>query len=132
MATDKQIPAISDDDLMNYLDGKLSAAQSHELEAIMADSPFVNDAVEGLQQFSQKGNLQDLVTQLNKDLQQKVADKKQRKAKRAIKNVNGVVLAVIFVIFLCVMGYMVIKMSTKSDQKNLPTPPPKTEVKSAT
>lgn len=132
MATDKQIPAISDDDLMNYLDGKLSAAQSHELEAIMADSPFVNDAVEGLQQFSQKGNLQDLVTQLNKDLQQKVADKKQRKAKRAIKNVNGVVLAVIFVIFLCVMGYMVIKMSTKDEQKNLPTPPPKTEVKSAT
>lgn len=132
MASDKNILQVSDDDLMNYLDGKLSDQESHELEAIMADSPFVNDAVEGLQSFDQKEKLQHLVEQLNKDLQQKVADKKQRKAKRAIKNVSWVLLAVVFVIFLCLIGYIVIHLRKKDDGKFLPTPPPKTTIKSST
>lgn len=132
MASDKNILQVSDDDLMNYLDGKLSDQESHELESIMADSPFVNDAVEGLQAFDQKEKLQHLVEQLNKDLQQKVADKKQRKAKREIKNVSWVLMAVVFVIFLCLIGYIVIHLRKKDDGKFLPTPPPKTEIKSST
>jgi len=110
MATDKKILPLSDEDLMKYLDGKLSDQESHELEALMADSAFVNDAVEGLQQFGEKDKLQDFVQQLNKDLQKKVAEKKLKKEKRSIKNINWITLAVVFVIFLCILGYIVIRL----------------------
>ena len=37
---------------MNYIKRKSSAGEEHSVEEKMADSPFVNDAVEGLQNFS--------------------------------------------------------------------------------
>ena len=41
---------IDNQKLMDYISGKLSAEQRHEVEKQMADNAFLNEAIEGLQQ----------------------------------------------------------------------------------
>jgi len=45
---------IDNQQLMDYLSGHLSPEQLHEVERSMADSEFMNDAVEGLQNIPNK------------------------------------------------------------------------------
>jgi hypothetical protein len=64
---------IDNQQLMDYLSHHISSTDSHNLEKSMADDPFMNDAVEGLQQFKPTKNLQLHVEQLNSDLQKQIA-----------------------------------------------------------
>lgn len=95
--------------LMDYLNGKLSGEALHELERSMADSEFINDAVEGLQQVSNKKDMQAYVDQLNASMQKTLEKKKQRRLRRRLKEDPWALLAVILVIVLCVIGYIVIR-----------------------
>lgn len=45
---------IDNQKLMDYLAGKLSEAEKHEVERWMADNDFADEAMEGLEQFSNK------------------------------------------------------------------------------
>src|SRR5579872_4439919 len=72
---------IDNQQLMDYLSGKLSGREQHEIEQSMADNDFMNDAVEGLQHFGDKKDIQDYVVQLNADLQKNLQKKKQRRDK---------------------------------------------------
>jgi anti-sigma factor RsiW len=60
---------IDNQQLMDYLSGKLSGEALHEVERSMADNEFLNDAVEGLQQLGNKKNLQARVDELNASMQ---------------------------------------------------------------
>ena len=59
---------IDNQKLMDYIAGKLSAEEKHEVEKWMADSQFMNDAVEGLESVKNKARITDMVEQLNHDL----------------------------------------------------------------
>ncbi|MGB4937056.1 MAG: hypothetical protein WBO30_08575, partial [Ferruginibacter sp.] len=80
---------IEQDKLLDYLSKNLSADDAHELEKQMADDAFMNDAVEGLEQFKNKKDLLLLVEQLNSDLKKKTAKKKNKKEKRKLKDQPG-------------------------------------------
>lgn len=95
--------------LMDYLSGKLSGEALHELERSMADSEFLNDAVEGLQQVGNRKDMQAYVDQLNASMQKTLEKKKQRRLKRRLREDPWGLLAVILVIVLCVIGYIVIR-----------------------
>jgi len=56
---------IDNQQLMDYLSGRLSDKERHEVEQKMAGNELLNDAVEGLQGFSDKKNVQAYVDQLN-------------------------------------------------------------------
>ncbi len=56
---------INDQKMIDYLSGKLSDEEKHEVEKQMANSEFVNDAVEGLENVKNKKDIADLVKQLN-------------------------------------------------------------------
>jgi len=101
---------LNEDQLMDYLKGKTSGEDAHLVEKQMADSDFINDAVEGLQAFSSPKKLDRYVHQLNKKLQQQLDAKKTRKEKREIKHLPWIILAVILILVLCVLGYVVIHM----------------------
>lgn len=94
--------------LMDYLNGKLSAEELHEVERSMADSEFLNDAVEGLQQISNKKNMQAYVDELNASMQKTLEKKKQRRLKRRLKEDPWGLLAVVLIIALCILAYIVI------------------------
>ena len=100
---------INNQKLMDYLSGKLSAEEKHELEKQMNDSDFVNDAVEGLQDVKNKKELSILVEQLNADLHKQLNKKKKRKLKRALKEQPWLYITIIIILFLIIIGFIVIK-----------------------
>lgn len=100
---------IDNQKLMDYLSGKLSAEEKHEVEKQMNDSDFVNDAVEGLQDIKNKKDLSFLVEQLNADLHKQLDKKKKRKLKRALKDQPWVYITIILILFLIIIGFIVIK-----------------------
>lgn len=118
---------LSDEELLKYLDGKASAEETHAIERAMADSSFENEAVEGLEQFKKREHLNDYVLNLNKNLQQQLAQKKQRKEKRKIKEIPLAVITVIIILILCVLGYIAINLFQRNSsvgllkQKNVST-----------
>ncbi len=100
----------NEEQLMNYLAGNASEEEQHAVESSMNESPFVSDAVEGLQQLGDPSKLNDYVLQLNKNLHEQLAARKTRKEKREIKDISWGIIAVITILLLCIVGYTVIKM----------------------
>ena len=113
---------IDNQKLMDYLSGKLSAEEKHEIEKQMADSDFVNDAVEGLENVKNKKNLSTFVEQLNSDLHKQLDKKKKRKQKRALKDQPWLYLAIILLLLLTIICFIVIKrhLESENDKNNLP------------
>jgi len=99
---------IDNQQLMDYLSGKLSGEQLHEIERSMADNEFLNDAVEGLQRIRDKKDMQSYVDDLNAAMQKSLAKKKQRRLKRRLKEEPWSLLAVGLIILLCILAWFVI------------------------
>lgn len=113
---------LSDEQLLNYLKGNLSEEELHNVEKQMADSAFVNDAVEGLQNFSSDKKLDAYVKQLNDNLHQQLTGKKQLKEKRSFKDMQWYVLAVVLILILCLLSYVIVMMvKRREQQKNQPS-----------
>ncbi len=100
---------IEQDKLLDYLNKQLSAADAHELEKQMADDEFMNDAVEGLEQFKNKKDLSVLVDQLNKDLKKETAKKKSKKEKRKLKDQPWLYITIVILLLLIIISFVVIK-----------------------
>jgi anti-sigma factor RsiW len=99
---------IDNQKLMDYLSGKLSEQEKHDVEKWMVDNEFENEAVEGLQQLAGKKNLEGYVDQLNKELHQYIRTKKDRREKRKINNSMWVYVAIVFILLIIIVAYMVI------------------------
>ena len=112
---------LNDEQLLKYLDGTLTDEERHALEKQMANSAFVNDAVEGLEHFGNTRNIEHYVHRLNADLQKQTAKKKKKKEKRKLKNQDWIVMAVIIVIILCLLCYFTVKEFHKYGNKPVPT-----------
>lgn len=104
---------INEEQLLNYIKGESPEDEQYAVEKQMTGSDFVNEAIEGLQQFEYAGKLDEYVYQLNKKLHQHLASHKQQKEKRKIKDLSWIIVAVIIILLLCVLGYLVIKMKSQ-------------------
>jgi hypothetical protein len=100
---------IEQDKLLDYLNKNLSYAEAHEVEKQMADDEFMNDAVEGLENFKNKKDLSLLVEQLNADLKKQTAKKKLKKEKRKLKDQSWLYITIVILLLLAIIGYLVIK-----------------------
>lgn len=109
---------IDNQKLMDYLSKKLSNEEQHDLEKMMADDEFMNDAVEGLEQINNKSNIDVYTEQLNRSLQKQLAQKQQRKQKRKLKDQPWLYLAIITLLLLCIIAYIVMKK--RMDNKPVP------------
>jgi hypothetical protein len=99
---------IDNQKLMDYLSGKLSAQEKHEVEKWMIDNEFANEAMEGLEQLAGKKNIQGYVDQLNQELHQYVSRKKERRTQKTINNNMWVYVALVFILLIVILAYMVI------------------------
>ncbi|HLI92000.1 MAG TPA: hypothetical protein VKU83_00235, partial [Puia sp.] len=95
---------IDNQQLMDYLSGKLSAESLHDVERSMADNAFLNDAVEGLQQIGNRHDLQAYVDELNASLHRNMAKKKERRLKRRFLDSPWTYVAIGMVIVFCLMA----------------------------
>ncbi|MBO9631598.1 MAG: hypothetical protein J7578_00670 [Chitinophagaceae bacterium] len=101
---------IDNQKLMDYLSGKLSEQDKHEVEAWMLENDFENEAMEGLLQVSGKQKkIDNYVDQLNKDLNQYIQKKKNQRQKRKIQEAPWVYIAIVLILMLVIIGYVVIK-----------------------
>jgi len=105
---------LSDEELLKYLDGKATHEEMHAVEKHASTSPFDSEALEGLEAFNNE-KLNDYVHQLNKNLQQQLGKKKQRKEKRKIKDIPLSVITVIIILILCVLGFIAIHFYQKNN-----------------
>jgi len=100
---------IDNQKLMDYLSGKLSGDEKHELEKQMADSELVNDAVEGLEQFKDTQRINAIVAQVNTGLHSQLEKKKIYRRRRTVNSQQWFYLALILILSLAIIGFVIIK-----------------------
>ncbi len=100
--------------LLKYLQGKLSDELKHEVEKQLAQGEFEDDALEGLQEFKDKEQLQYMVEMLNRDLKKKTEKKKNRKEKMRIKEQPWLWVSILILFLLVVLCYIVIRRMADS------------------
>ncbi len=100
---------IDNQKLMDYLSGKLSAEEKHDLEKEMSGSDFMNDAVEGLEAIKNKKDLAFFVEQMNADLHKQLDKKKTRKFKRKLKDQPWLYFAIVLILLIIIICFVVIK-----------------------
>lgn len=99
---------IDNQQLMDYLAGKLSGEQKHEVEKLMADNEFMNDAIEGLEEVKNKRDINLYVDQLNRELQKKIQQKKAKKQKRRLLQQRWVYAAIILILAIVIATWLMI------------------------
>ena len=100
---------IDNQKLMDYLSDKLSSADKHEFEEEMIDSDFINDAVEGLETFKKKADIDEYARQLNNNLKKKLETKRLRRNKRKIKDLPWFFYAIILILILVIASFILLK-----------------------
>ena len=100
---------IDQETLLLYLQGKLPEEKKHDVEKIIMENEFADEALEGLQQFKNKSDLSILVDQLNNDLRKKIAKKKKNRDKLRLKEQPWLYILILIIIFLIIISYIVIQ-----------------------
>lgn len=103
---------ITEEELLKYLDEDVSEDEKYALEKKINSHPFEIDAVQGLSQIPDKESLEKHVGQLNVKLQQLTA-KRPRKQKQKINIFEWIVLAVVIILFICVITFIIINLQNK-------------------
>ena len=105
---------IDQETLLLYLQGKLSEEKKHEVEKQILQNDFNEDALDGLQEFKDKQQLEYMVEMLNRDLKKKTEKKKKRREKMKIKDQPWLYISILILIILLVLAYIVIQRMLKS------------------
>jgi hypothetical protein len=92
--------------LMQYINDSMSHENRNDIEREMEDDPFVNDAIDGLQEVN-KEQLPILINEINLHLFKEVSKKKKRKRKSTIANQNLTYIAVILILLLLIITYLI-------------------------
>jgi hypothetical protein len=100
---------IDNQQLMDYLSGKLSGEEKFAVEKGMADNEFMNDAMEGLSTIRNKKDIQVYVDELNASLQKSLSRKKQRRLKRRLREGPWGYVAILLIILLCIAAYLIVR-----------------------
>ncbi len=104
---------MNEHDLLKYLEGNATDSEMHAIEAQMADSPFVDDAIEGLQAIGENKKILQLKEQLNQQLKKASSKKEKVKKRRGIKDQQWLIIAVLAIVLLSVIGYLLIHFYSK-------------------
>lgn len=99
---------VDQETLLLYLQGKLSEEKKHEVEKQLLQNDFDDDAIDGLQEFKDKEQLQYMVEMLNRDLKKKTEKKKKRREKMKIKYQPWIYVSILILLLLVVLCYIVI------------------------
>jgi anti-sigma factor RsiW len=102
-------PEIDSQKLLDYIRGKLSREEAQEVERALADSEFMNDAVEGLKKVKDEKKLHQYVERLNKQLRTQIRKKKLRRQKRSIREAPLIYFAIAVILLLCLIAYAVLR-----------------------
>src|SRR5258705_5149436 len=100
---------VDQETLLLYLQDKLSAEMTHEVEKKLLESEFADDAVEGLKEIKDKKQIAYMVEMLNRDLKRKLEKKKQRRENFKLKSQPWLYFAIFIFLLLIIISYIVIR-----------------------
>ena len=100
--------SVDQETLLLYLQGKLSEEKKHDVEKQLLQNEFDDEALDGLQAFKDKEQLQYMVEMLNRDLKKKTEKKKRRREKMNIKDQPWLYASLLIIILLIVLSYIFI------------------------
>lgn len=98
---------IDNQKLMDYISGKLSAEQKHEVEKWMVDNPFFNEAIEGLQGKNEK-KLKASVDEINGALHKYLQQRKKKRERNIFQFNYWTYVAVVFILALAILIYFML------------------------
>ena len=101
---------ISEQKLMDYLQGRLSPEESHEVEKLMVDSGFIDDAVEGLSEMKDKQKIAVILQELNGHLNSKIKQKSKKNKLIIPDQLTLTIATTVTVLLLIVMAYVIYRM----------------------
>ena len=99
---------ISEDKLMAYLDGKLSASEQHDIELWLSEEGMESDALEGLRTLKPEDALH-TVNKLKHDLRKKITGRKHKR--RPLRADHFTWIAIAIILLLVVVAYIVIRIA---------------------
>ncbi len=91
--------------LLDYVQGKLSAAEQHEIEKHVADCELCSDALEGLAAIQQKERIPAVVKEMKWQLMRKL--RRQSRRKRKLGHNIELALIVMVVLFLLLAAFWI-------------------------
>lgn len=97
---------LSDERLMEYIEGSLSPSEQHEIEKWLADEGMESDAIEGLMELK-ADETRATVSKLNQKLRATLNRKKRER--RGLKTELTTLIAVALILFLIVIAYLMIR-----------------------
>lgn len=118
---------IDNQKLMDYLHGKLSAAERHEVEKNLLESDLETEALEGLEAIPDPNRLNDYVNDINRKLQQHLEDRNPRREKRRVKNLGWVLISATIILLICIIAFL--SWYWKYREQKSPIPPVKTAIR---
>lgn len=108
----QQSSSIDQKKLMDYLEGKLNDQEKHEVESLLNDSAFVDDALEGLSQMKDKQKIASILMELDNQLKQKVKERRGRFTGRYFQFPLWLIITTITIIGMVVITFIIYKMYT--------------------
>jgi hypothetical protein len=100
---------IDNQKLMDYISGKLSAEQKHEVEKWMIDNPFFSEAVEGLQHAGDVHHVSASVDEINRQLRKYLQKRKKRRESKLLGVDQWTYLAVLLILGILIGVYFALK-----------------------
>jgi anti-sigma factor RsiW len=98
---------LTEEQLMAYLEGRLSEEERHEVEALLAAEGMESDALEGLQNLS-ADDARDMRRSLNSQLQRSLAIK--RRKRRGLASQHWNVVAVVVLLLLILICFVIFRI----------------------
>lgn len=98
--------------LLDYLEGKLSEEEKHEVEKLMADSDFINEAMEGLENMRDKQKIASVLHELNSNLSKRIHQRRNRKLKNRFPDLTLAIAATVTILLLIFLAFIIYKMYT--------------------
>jgi len=107
-----QKSALDPHKLMDYLEGKLSDKEKHEVESVLADSAFMDDAAEGLNEMKDKQKIASILFELNSQLHKKTQQRRKLQFSNRLPFPGWLIFTTVTVILLIVLAYIIYRMYT--------------------
>jgi anti-sigma factor RsiW len=95
---------LTDEQLMAYLEGRLSESERHAVEALLSEESMESDALEGLQELNAE-EAKSIKHTLNTGLQKALG--KKRRGRRGLASQQGNVVAIVVLLLLLVICFIV-------------------------
>lgn len=118
----RETGCLSEQQLMDYLNGKLNEEEMHVIEAHVADCEFCSDAMEGLSAVKNKNEIPLILRQIHNQLRHELQSHQSKT--RKVKMYSWLAALVFIILLILLIAFMATYFSMKKHNPEQPPEPP--------